>query len=246
VTKLTESYLSLPYTALAMVFVVVGFVTYYLLPLSFAINNFGLFLGTLTGILLSMILGMALIAQMLQGPIEPLVARLFLWGPNSALHTVVAKNLGGHSRRNSKTSFMVSMTVAFVLFAGAMFALQASSIQNNVKMFLGSDIIVFSPEFGGGGGDDDDEDQDTSGNTATTPTGVTQVASEEVQKGVRGADRLAVLPQRAMIRRLEGLMLPREAIPARGIGGRGALVAGYTFETFPLGAIHGRGSYSAA
>ena len=41
------------------------------------------------------------------------MARLFVWGPNAPLHTVVTKNWGGHS--------MVSTAVAFVLFAGAMF-----------------------------------------------------------------------------------------------------------------------------
>jgi len=40
---------------------------------------------------------------------------------------------------------MVTIFVAFVIFAGTMFSLQIDSISNTVEMILGADVIGFSP-----------------------------------------------------------------------------------------------------
>lgn len=45
--------------AVAILLVVIGFVTYYLVPLAFVLRDFALFLGVLNGILLAMLLGSA-------------------------------------------------------------------------------------------------------------------------------------------------------------------------------------------
>lgn len=69
---------------------------------------------------------------------------LFVWGKDRTLKTVITKNLSGHRSRNRKTAYMVSIAVAFLIFAGAMFALQATSIQSTVRLLLGADINVLS------------------------------------------------------------------------------------------------------
>lgn len=68
-----------------------------------------------------------------------------LWGADKKLGTVIRKNLAGHRPRNRKTAYMVSIFVAFVIFAGTMFTLQTDSISSSVELFLGADIIGFSP-----------------------------------------------------------------------------------------------------
>ena len=52
--------------AIAVLMVVMGFVTYFLVPLAFVTSNFVLFLSILSAILLGMLLGLTLISQSLQ------------------------------------------------------------------------------------------------------------------------------------------------------------------------------------
>lgn len=112
--KLSEKGLSPAQTALAVMLVVIGFVTFYLLPLSFLFRDFALFLGVLTGILLGMLVGLSILSQALQPIIERwiLSAMLFVTGDWGRLHTVTHKALAGHRPRNSKTSYLISITVS--------------------------------------------------------------------------------------------------------------------------------------
>ena len=130
--------------SLAVLMVLVGLTTYYIVPLAFITRNFGMFLGILNAVLLGMLLGLSMVAQTLQAVMERLVVWCVMWGADRKLATVVKKNLNGHENRNRKTAYMVSIAVAFLIFAGAMFALQSRSIQDTVRMFLGADINVLS------------------------------------------------------------------------------------------------------
>ena len=64
--KLAELGLSPAQVSLALMLVAIGVVTYYLLPLSFILRDFALFLGILNAILLGMLLGLSLVSQTLQ------------------------------------------------------------------------------------------------------------------------------------------------------------------------------------
>lgn len=64
--KLAELGLSPAQVSLALMLVAIGVVTYYLLPLSFVLRDFALFLGILNAILLGMLLGLSLVSQTLQ------------------------------------------------------------------------------------------------------------------------------------------------------------------------------------
>jgi hypothetical protein len=130
--------------SLAVLMVLVGLTTYYIVPLSFITRNFGMFLGILTAVLLGMLLGLSMVAQSLQSFTERVVVWALIWGKDRRLATVVKKNLSGHENRNRKTAYMVSIAVAFLIFAGAMFSLQSRSIQDTIRMLLGSDINVIS------------------------------------------------------------------------------------------------------
>ncbi len=61
------------------------------------------------------------------------------------LRGLVRKNLAGHQSRNRKTAQMFTICLAFIIFTGSMFSLQTKSIIDNVKVFVGADIIVFAP-----------------------------------------------------------------------------------------------------
>ena len=142
VIKLADLGLNLWQTALAVLMVVIGFVTFYVVPYSFIFVNYPLFLGILNGILLGMLLGLCIIAQAIQPMLERAVLRVMLSCCHRHLHAIVKKNLSGHRSRNGKTAQMFTICLAFVLFAGVMFSLQANSLIDNVKSLLAADINI--------------------------------------------------------------------------------------------------------
>jgi len=142
--RLADIGLSPAQVALSGMLVLIGFVTYTLLPLAFIFRDFALFLSILNGILLGMVLGLSLVSQAVQAWLEGWVLWSLLWGNEQRMQTVVRKNLAGHRHRNRKTAYMISISVAFLLFAGTMFALQATSISNTVELIVGADVLVWS------------------------------------------------------------------------------------------------------
>jgi ABC-type antimicrobial peptide transport system permease subunit len=134
-------------TAASIMMVLVGFVVYYVIPYSFLAGNLPLFLGILNTILLGMVLGAAMIATIVQPRLERAVLWAMLWGRDRPLGDLVRKGLSGHRTRNRKTALMFTTSLAFIIFAGAMFTLQAASINNNVELLLGSDVVVISYRY---------------------------------------------------------------------------------------------------
>ena len=146
VLKLAEVGLSVSQTVVAVTLIVIGFVTYYLVPLSFVLARIDIFLAILNSILMAMVLGLAILTQTAQPCMERGVLTGMLCGRKDArLQHLIQKNLSGHRSRNRKTSYIVSIATAFLLFAGAMVALQQSSIRTNLRNFIGADIAVTSP-----------------------------------------------------------------------------------------------------
>ena len=124
-------------TALSVCMVGMGFVTFYLMPLSFTLGRIDLFLLLMNVVLVAMLIGMSLVTQTLQRWVESLtlglyffVSKVFQCNKSDAfLFPIILKNLGAHRIRNQKTSHMLSITAAFLIFAGVMFALQAKLIR---------------------------------------------------------------------------------------------------------------------
>lgn len=140
--KLADYGLDLWQTALAILMCVLGFVTFYVVPYAFIFGNIPLFLGILNGILLGMLFGLCVINQSIQPVLERLILRIMLIYGHRHLRPVVVKNLSGHRARNAKTAQMFTICLAFIVFSGVMFALQANSLLDNLKLALGSDINV--------------------------------------------------------------------------------------------------------
>jgi hypothetical protein len=76
--------------------------------------------------------------------LERLVARMIMRGDDAKLQDLVVKNMTSHRDKTRKTALMFTSTLAFLVFAGAMFSLQAESIIGNLKNLLGSDLRVYS------------------------------------------------------------------------------------------------------
>jgi hypothetical protein len=60
------------------------------------------------------------------------------------LERIVRKNLFGHRSRNRKVSYLLTIAIAFLIFAGALFALQIKVIGIAVSQSLGADISMTS------------------------------------------------------------------------------------------------------
>jgi ABC-type antimicrobial peptide transport system permease subunit len=152
--RLSDIGVSPLYSTLGIVLVLIGFTTFYLLPLAFIFQDLAWFLGVLTAILMGMLLGLALVAQSLQPYLEKLVLRFVLLVGSCSrdmnMLTVISKNLSGHRSRNVKTTAILALATSFLIFASSMFALQASLISTNLKMFLGSDIVALVPVVNSG------------------------------------------------------------------------------------------------
>ena len=74
VIKLAELGLDPWQTLIAIIMVVAGFLTFYVIPLSFVLNDIALFLAILMIILLGMVLGLTLLAHIFQPHLERLFA----------------------------------------------------------------------------------------------------------------------------------------------------------------------------
>lgn len=119
-----------------------------MIPYAFTFQNIPLFLAILNGILLGMLLGLCIVAQLLQPFLEKLWLRLMLFvlvPPHRKLYAVVVKNLSAHAGRNKKTSEMFVICLAFLVFASCMFALQSASLVDNLRVFSGADIQIMAP-----------------------------------------------------------------------------------------------------
>ncbi|KAL7747024.1 hypothetical protein RI367_007637 [Sorochytrium milnesiophthora] len=142
IQKLENIGINLNETIFALLLVGIGFLVYYVVPLAFTFNNLPLFFRVLTVILLGMVVGQTLLAQILQHALEFIALKLCVWGPDRKLSDVVAKNLGGHIQRNRKTALMFTLCLAYIIFAAAMFTLQTDSLSQTLEWSYGADLVV--------------------------------------------------------------------------------------------------------
>ena len=146
VLRLAEVGLSPTQTVTALTLILIGFVTYYLVPLSFVLSRIDIFLAILNAILMAMVLGLTILTQMGTPALERgVLAAMLCRRPDARLQHLITKNLSGHRSRNRKTAYIVALSTAFLLFAGAMVGLQSESIRTNVRNFIGADLLILSP-----------------------------------------------------------------------------------------------------
>lgn len=128
----------------SIILIVLGFLTYYVAPLSFLNMDFSTFLFILNAILIMMIIGLILLMQIFVPKIQKWILDLLmiLFRKDKNLKFVVAKNLDGHFSRNQKSSIMFMIALSFVIFAGCTILLICNFIISASKNVFGSDIWV--------------------------------------------------------------------------------------------------------
>jgi len=128
----------------SVLFIVMGFATYYLAPLSFILDDYSLFLLILNIILIVMILGLIFMLQLIVPYLQLLILNIILLFAykDKNIYFVVKKNLEGHATRNQKTSIMFMIALSFVIFAGCTLELVSNFIVDISKSILGGDIFI--------------------------------------------------------------------------------------------------------
>lgn len=147
VQKLEDVGMSLNQTIIAFLLVFIGIGTYYVIPMSFLNQDFGSLFFLLNMLLLMVVIGLTLICVLLFKYLE----RLLLWGALStccrrdrSVHQLILKNMQGHSGRNSKTSIMFTLAIAFLIFASCAFETIASMSLRQAESLVGSDLSILA------------------------------------------------------------------------------------------------------
>ncbi|KNE73088.1 hypothetical protein AMAG_17243 [Allomyces macrogynus ATCC 38327] len=148
IKRLTDLGINIGETILALLLVGVGFMVYYMVPVAFIFNDTGLLFRILTIILLGMVVGQTLVAQVLQHVLEMAVMALMVVAArDKVILGVVAKNLASHLKRNQKTALMFTLCLAYIIFAAVMFQLQANTLAQTLEWTYGADLVVQGKSF---------------------------------------------------------------------------------------------------
>eukprot|EP00301_Raphidiophrys_heterophryoidea_P020406 c5107_g1_i1.p1 GENE.c5107_g1_i1~~c5107_g1_i1.p1 ORF type:complete len:1182 (-),score=262.23 c5107_g1_i1:244-3789(-) len=122
----------------------IGFLSYYMFPFAMLYQMWDLAFAILTVIIITMVLGLAVIAAALQAQMEAGVCFLIVRFKDAHLRPLVQRNLVSHRKRTYKTAIMVTLSFAFLVFASALRISQFSMITDTLRVFYGSDIRITS------------------------------------------------------------------------------------------------------
>ena len=140
VEKLKSFGLSPLETTMSLLFVIFGFLVYYMIPLSFVFQDFTLFFRVFTLILMGLILGLTIIGQFLFPSLEIVLAYCLTKVYDSQITDIVIKNLNAHRSKNRYTSLVFTLCLSYIIFVSVMFNIQADSLNKLTTSAYGSDI----------------------------------------------------------------------------------------------------------
>lgn len=140
--------MSITQTIAGIILVSMGFMTYYLAPLTFYLDEMVWFLFIFDAILVSIVIGLTLMSIMLFEAVEK--GLLFLLIGTCArkdrrLKQLIHKNLDSHRPRNNKTSLLFTLSLSFVIYSAAIFELLTGLISAEVISLFGADLYLSSP-----------------------------------------------------------------------------------------------------
>ena len=123
--------------------VFIGFVVYLLIPYAFVVRDFDLMFTALNSLIIIVVMGLVTLSTVAQGFLEKvLVTVMMACTPDRRFISLVLKNLASHRTRNQKTVVMFTVAITFVVFVGSIFFLQGASIESNLRVAFGADIVV--------------------------------------------------------------------------------------------------------
>ena len=135
---------------ISLLLVVIGFGTFYFLPLTFFKKDITLFFMILGLILVLVIIGLTFLCTLIFSALEKLLLWLTLHiccRRDKHIYGVVVKNMEAHSKRNNKTSIMFNMAVSFLIFSASAFELLENILTLEGEQRIGADMSGSSTEF---------------------------------------------------------------------------------------------------
>ena len=148
--RLEDMGLSVTQTTIAVLMVGMGFMTYYLVPLTYINEKMKWFLLCFDAILMMIILGLTFMSLLLFEHLEKFLLWLLIRTcarKDRKLHGVIVKNLDGHRSANMKSSIMFTMTISFLIYAASSFKLLSGMIRGSIVNQYGSDVYVKAGSF---------------------------------------------------------------------------------------------------
>lgn len=145
VQRLEELGLSPNQTLVGIMLVLLGFITYYVVPLTFYYQKTQWFLFIFDSLLIMIIIGLTFISVLIFEFVEKGFLALMMTTccrRDKRLKDVISKNLDGHRKRNSKTSIMFTLAISFLIFSASSFSLLSGIVEGEVITLLGSDLYI--------------------------------------------------------------------------------------------------------
>ena len=129
----------------AITLIIIGFLTYYMAPISFLLFDIQLFLFIMIAILITMLLGLIILTQLLVPYLQKLILKIIMFFSfkDRNLHLIVIKNLEGHKRRDQQVSIMFMVALGFVIFSGCTLNLVVDFAETLSKGLIGGDFSVY-------------------------------------------------------------------------------------------------------
>ncbi len=153
VQKLEDLGLSPNQTIIGIMLVVLGFLCYYCVPLTFWYKRTEWFLLIFDALLVLIIIGLTFLSVLFFEFVEKgflAVLMITCCKRDKRLKQVISKNLDSHRNRNSKTSIMFTLAISFLIFSASCFSLLSGVIQGEVVTLFGSDLYIDSIRAGSG------------------------------------------------------------------------------------------------
>lgn len=147
VEKLENLGMSANQIMVSILLVGIGFSTFYFIPLTFIKQKMTLLFILLNLILILIVVGLTFLCTLFFSLLE----RAMLWvvlhtccRRDIKMHQVILKNMEAHSKRNTKTSIMFTLSIAFLIFSASSFELMATVISKLAEQRIGADMYADS------------------------------------------------------------------------------------------------------
>lgn len=147
IVKLEELGISLFELSLGIGLTVMGVMTYYLAPAAFLFNKLEIFFFIINLILIFMIIGLVFMCFLLFKYIQTAIIHIicFIVKFDRKLKPLILKNMNhSHNKRNTKTSVLMTISLAYLIFGGSSLLLIGDVTLKTVKNFVGTDILATS------------------------------------------------------------------------------------------------------
>ena len=141
--RLADMGMSVNQFIVAIMLVLVGFSTYYVIPMAFLKQEEILLFVLLNLLLILIIIGLTFICVLVFRYVEAALLWLTLHTcccRDRHVYTIIVKNMDGHRPRNSKTSIMFTLAISFLIFSASSFTLISTLIAKTAESLIGADL----------------------------------------------------------------------------------------------------------